>query len=185
MKKLTILVILLSVFTFQSFGQRYLTRNGNIRFFSATPVENIEAYNNQATCIVDTQTGEVVSKVLMKAFVFDKALMQEHFNENYVESDKYPQAVLKANIKNLLEIDAQRSEKQNVLLDGELTIHGVSKKIEIKGTIEKTNEQWIAQSTFIIKPSDYDIKIPKVVEKNIAREIEVTLKFNLEPMKTN
>lgn len=185
MKKITILIILLSVLTFQSFSQRYLTRNGYVRFFSATPVENIEAYNNQATCIVDTQTGEVVSKMLMKSFVFDKALMQEHFNENYVESDKYPQAALKATIKNLQEIDAQKPEKQNVILDGELTIHGVSKKMEIAGTIEKSDGQWIAQSTFIVKPSDFNIKIPKVVEKNIAGEIEVTLKFKLEPMKTN
>lgn len=185
MKKITILVILLSVFTFQSFGQKYMTRNGYVRFFSATPVENIEATNNQATCIVDIQTGEIVSKVLMKGFVFDKALMQEHFNENYVESDKYPQAVLKATIKNLSEIDAQKSEKQNVILDSEMTIHGVSKKMEIKGTIEKSGVQWVAQSTFIIKPSDYEIKIPKVVEKNIAGEIEVTLKFKLELMKTN
>ncbi len=162
-----------------------MTRNGYVRFFSATPVENIEATNNQATCIVDTQTGEVVSKVLMKSFVFDKALMQEHFNENYVESDKYPQAVFKATIKNLSEIDAQKSEKQNVILDSEMTIHGVSKKMEIKGIIEKSDGQWLAQSTFIIKPSDYDIKIPKVVEKNIAGEIEVTLKFKFELMKTN
>lgn len=183
MKRITILIILLSVFTFQSFGQRYMTRNGYVRFFSATPVENIEAFNNQATCIVDTQTGEIVSKVLMKAFVFDKALMQEHFNENYVESDKYPQAVLKATIKNRSEIDAQKSEKQNVILKGEMTLHGVTQKTEITGTIEMAEGQWIAQSTFIIKPSDYDIRIPKVVEKNIAREIEVTLKFKLEPMK--
>jgi hypothetical protein len=180
MKKLIFSVLIILIVGGSSYGQKYFTRTGYVRFFSATPVENIEAKNNQASCIVDLESGEVVSKMLMTAFLFEKALMQEHFNENYVESDKFPQASLKGKILNLKEIDWSKSGKSDVALDAEITLHGVSKKFSIKGTVEKLDGKLVAQATFIVLPSDFDIKIPKAVANNIAKEVQVTVKFDLE-----
>ena len=165
-----------------SYAQKYFTRNGYVRFFSETPVENIEAKNNQASCIVDMATGEVVSKMLMTAFQFEKALMQEHFNENYVESDKFPQAILKAKIVNLKDIDLSKNEINNVVLDADITLHGVTHHYTINGTAENQNGKIVAQSSFITKPSDFEIKIPKAVEEHIAKEVQVTVKFELEKL---
>jgi hypothetical protein len=181
-KKLITLTALLT-FSVVVFSQTYITRNGYVRFFSATPIENIEAVNNQASCIVNLETGEVVSKILMEAFYFEKALMQEHFNENYVESDLFPQAILKGKISNLNSININHPEKQEVVLAAELTIHGVTQKKEIKGTLQNSSGGVNASATFMVKPSDFNIKIPKAVANNIAKEIEVTVKFEMQSFK--
>jgi hypothetical protein len=180
MKKLIFLILIILMVVGSSSAQKYFTRNGYVRFFSETPVENIEAKNSQASCIVDMATGEIVSKMLVTAFQFEKALMQEHFNENYVESDKFPQAILKAKIVNLKEIDLSKSGIKNVVLDADITLHGVNHHYTINGTVENQNGKIIAQSSFITKPSDFEIKIPKAVEDHIAKAVEVTVKFELE-----
>jgi hypothetical protein len=182
MGKLILSILLFLTFAVSSYGQKYFTRNGFVRFFSETPVENIEAKNNQASCIVDMETGEVVSKMLMTAFQFEKALMQEHFNENYVESDKFPQAILKAKIVNLKEIDFSKKGIINVTLDADITIHGATHHYIINGTVENQNGKIIAISSFIVKPSDFDIKIPKAVASNIAEEVQVNVKYELETL---
>lgn len=89
---------------------RYMTKTGYIGFYSHTPVEDIKADNNQVASILDSQTGEMVFNVLIKSFVFEKALMQEHFNENYMESDKYPKASFKGKVSNLEKIDFSKTE---------------------------------------------------------------------------
>ena len=183
MGKRIIPLLLLALFSASTFGQKYFTRNGYIRFFSATPMENIEAVNNQASCILDIETGEVVSKVLIQAFQFEKALMQEHFNENYVESDKFPQAVFKGKIINLDKIEINKQGSKQVQINADLTIHGVTKSLEIPATILNNNGEITATAIFTVKPPDFEIKIPKAVANNIAKEIEVTVKFNLEPVK--
>jgi hypothetical protein len=180
MEKRIIIFILMLQFSIAAIGQKYFTRSGSIRFFSSTPIENIEAVNNQATCIIDIETGEVVSKVLMKSFRFKKALMQEHFNENYVESDRYPQAVLNAKIANLDQINPAQSLVQQVFLNANLTIRGVTKNIDVPGTIQFKDGILVATAIFIVKPSDFGIKIPKAVAKNIAKEIEISVEFNLD-----
>lgn len=161
-------------------AQKYFTRSGYVRFFSAAPLENIEATNNQATCIVDIETGEVISKIIMKAFQFEKALMQEHFNENYVESNTYPQAVLNAKIKNIEELDFSSKQKQMVVLEGSLTIKDVSQNMIITGEFYKKGNTLVATAQFMVKPADHNITIPRAVRDNIAQEIEVNLSFNLE-----
>ncbi|HPR31054.1 MAG TPA: YceI family protein [Prolixibacteraceae bacterium] len=178
MKALIFLALLLSGFEIQA--QIYLTRIGNVRFFSQTAIENIEAVNNQVSCIVNLSSGEVVSKMLMKSFRFEKALMEEHFNENYVESDLYPQASLNAKIANIDAIDKNDPEKQSVTLKGTLSIHGISNPVTIAGSLQIQGDKIIATSTFIVKPEDYNIRIPKIVRNNIAKEIEVSVLFELE-----
>lgn len=181
MRRILLISISILLISASAFGQKYFTRNGEIRFFSATPLENIEAINSQASCIVDIGKGEVVAKVLMEAFQFEKALMQEHFNENYVESDKYPSASLKAQIKNIDKINFESTASQAIILSGELTIHNVTQQITVEGTFTSGNEALNTEAKFIINPEDYDIKIPKAVRDNIAKEIEVTVKFDLKP----
>lgn len=174
-----IIAALLLATTLTVSAQKYSTRSGYVRFFSKAPLENIEATTHQASCIADITTGEVLAKLLIMSFEFEKALMQEHFNENYMESDKFPQAQLKAKISNTF--DYTKKEKQEVVLVGDLTIHGVTKTVTIKGNITPNGEKYEATSVFIIKPADYNIKIPKTVANNIAKEIEVSLKFDMEP----
>jgi polyisoprenoid-binding protein YceI len=181
MKKVLIIMILLT-YSVASFSMKYFTRNGNVRFFSATPIENIVAINNQASCIIDFETGDVVSKMLVEAFQFEKALMQEHFNENYVESDKFPQAVLKGKIVNLKDVNYTKPGINNVLLEADITLHGVTHHYTINGSVENQNGKIIAKAKFIVKPSDFEIKIPKAVENNIAKEVEVTVNFEMGPL---
>ncbi len=178
--KRTVFFLIIVICTLQVHAQRYFTRTGHVKFFSEAPLENIEAHNYQATCIVDIETGEVVSRILLKAFQFEKALMQEHFNENYVESDKYPQASLNAVIKNLESLDFESSNKQNVILEGKLTLKDATQDVSINGDFHKKDNVFYVSSTFIIKPADYNIRIPRAVRNNIAGEIEVSLVFELE-----
>ena len=183
MKKIILTIFIAIVIVQTTNAQQYYTRNGYVKFFSATPLENIEAINNQASCIIDLNSGEVVSKILMKAFEFEKALMQEHFNENYIESDKYPLAVFKAKINNLNENVLLKGDKQPVELAGDLTIHNITHQVTINGTLSKSADGYLATSTFIVKPADYDIKVPNAVKDHIAKEVEVSLHFNLVELK--
>ncbi|MCB2221015.1 MAG: YceI family protein [Bacteroidetes bacterium] len=176
---LTSTLILLAVYTF---SQRYITKNGHIKFYSETPVETIEAHNHQVNSVLDSSTGDLVFKVLMKSFEFEKALMQEHFNENYVESDKFPNAIFKGKVLNIDEIDFATKGEYKARVEGDLTIHGVTNKIKEEGTLIIDGDQVKAKSAFIIKPADYQIKIPKTVINNIAEEIEVTVDLSLEAM---
>jgi polyisoprenoid-binding protein YceI len=161
-------------------SQRYITKNGHIKFYSETPVETIEAHNNQVNSALDSGSGEFVFKVLMKSFEFEKALMQEHFNENYVESDKFPNATFKGRVMNITEIDFATKGEYKARVEGDLTIHGVTNKINEEGTFIVDGDKVAGKSVFIIRPSDYQIKIPKTVINNIAEEIEVTVDLSLE-----
>jgi len=178
MKKIILFSFFL-VIGISAFSQKYMTRTGYIRFFSHTSMEDIEGKNNQVTSIMDAETGEMVFKVLMKSFQFQKALMQEHFNEKYVESDKFPNAdFLKAKIKDWKPNMLKEGKPVEVTVDGELTIHGVTKKITEKGTIElKPDGKVIAKSQMKVRPEDYGIKIPSLVRENIAEVIDVFIEM--------
>ncbi len=177
--------ILTTVFlmAISAYSQRYITKNGNIKFYSETPIETIEAHNNQVNSALDISTGEFVFKVLMKSFEFEKALMQEHFNENYVESDKFPNAMFKGKVANLNDIDFKTNGEYQVVVEGEMTIHGETKTIQTTGKFQVADETVSGRSVFIVKPEDYKIKIPNTVVQNIAEEIEVTVEVSLQALK--
>ena len=118
---------------YQASAQKYITKTGHIRFYSDAPLEKIEANNRQVNSALDAATGNFVFKVLMKSFEFEKALMQEHFNENYMESDKYPNSTFVGKVTNLSTIDFQRQGKYPAEVDGKLTLHGVTKQGKTKG----------------------------------------------------
>lgn len=163
-------------------AQKYMTKNGFISFFSHTPMEDIKAENNQVAGVIDTSTGEIVFQVLINSFHFERALMEEHFNENYMESEKYPKASFKGKITDLKTVDFKKNGTYDVVVEGDLTIRDVTKKMSVKGTVEIITGGVNANTKFIIAPEDFNIKIPSVVREKIARTLDVTVAMKYAPI---
>ena len=180
MKRLSIIIILVGL-SFTASSQKYLTQSGVIKFYSETAMENIEADNNQVSSVINMENGEVAFSLLMKAFNFEKALMQEHFNEKYVESDKYPKAKFKGKIKNFDKLTLT-DEGSTVTIVGNLTIHGVTKEITITAKLNKSGEAIAGLSEFTINLDDYNIKIPKAVDDKISKAIRITVSLLYEKL---
>ncbi len=181
MKKL-IFFITLTFLSVTLSAQKYMTKNGFIGFYSITPMEEIKADNNQVASVLDTATGEMVFQVLIKSFHFPRALMEEHFNENYMESDKYPRSTFKGRISNPASVTFTKNGTYDVTVEGDLTIHNVTNKVSIKGTIEVTAGGINANSKFNIVPEDYAITIPGVVRDKINKNLEVTVSMKYTPV---
>ena len=161
---------------------KYFTREGQIKFFSKAPLEDIDAISKKANAIFDAGTSEVVARVSIKTFDFKKKLMREHFNENYLESDKYPRGEFKGRLKDFDFDKMVPGEKSNYLVEGELSIHGKTKKINTIVSLELLGDIIHAKASFKIRVKDYDIKIPKIVIKNIAEEITISLDFDIKKL---
>ena len=157
--------------------KQQIARQGQVTFFSYTNVENIEATNNQALSLLDLTNKKIAVSMLMRAFQFKKDLMYEHFNESYIESDLYPKATFEGDIKdfNLNEIS------QTKIINGVLTIHGVSKEIDIKTAITKEGENYTLSGEFSVLVNDFKIKIPPILASNIAKTISIKFKFQYQP----
>ncbi len=184
MKKIIFLVFVSVLFLTQSIqAQKYFTRTGNIVFSSEAPMEKIEASNQKATSVLDAKSGKMEFAVLIKAFQFEKALMQEHFNENYMESDKFPKALFKGAIVDMSKIDLSTDGTYAVKVKGDLTIHGETKEVETDGNIEVKDGKISATSTFEIEVADFKIEIPKVVRDNIAKIVSITINIDYELFK--
>ncbi len=172
------LLIVISFFLISTAeAQRYRLTSSEISFFSSAPMEDIEAHNKKAQSIFDTGSGEIAFVVPIKGFQFKKSLMQEHFNENYLESDKYPHAKFEGNLQGF---QPDKPGKQTVTAKGELTIHGVTHSVEVPGEIEMNGSQIKMKAKFPVKVADYDIEIPTIVFYNIAEVVEVTVNFAYE-----
>ena len=182
LKTITILSIFLLA-SLSGISQKYFTRTAEVTFFSEAPTENIEAENRQVTCILNTENGEIAFSVQMKGFHFEKALMEEHFNENYVESHKYPKSTFKGKILEYDKINIKKDGKYKVTVEGELLLHGVAKKIKAEGEISRLGDQIMMTSKFDLKVEDYKISIPKAVIKKIAESIEVSMEATLNEYK--
>lgn len=162
---------------------KYFTKTGMVKFYSSTPVENIEAVNHKAVSIIDTKTGDLEFSVLNMAFEFEKALMQEHFNENYMESPKFPKATFKGKIDNISSVDFKKDGVYPVNVSGKLQMHGVTNDVSTKGTITVKDGKINGASVFKVAPEDYKIAIPGLVKDKIAKQIEVTVNCNYEQFK--
>jgi hypothetical protein len=179
-------IVLLGFFTLLGSSlsaQKFYTKSGKISFFSSTSLENINATNKAAVCLLNTQTGELQFAVLLKGFEFKKALMQEHFNKDYVESDKYPKSEFKGQITNNNAVNYTTNGTYNVTAKGKLTIHGVTKDVETSGTITVKEGKITATSSFSITIADYNIVVPKLYRDNISSTIKISVDCNLEPLK--
>jgi polyisoprenoid-binding protein YceI len=162
-----------------SFGQLYYSKSGFIGFYSKTTLEDIKGENNQVYALIDAGKKNIAFSSLLKGFIFPKELMQEHFNENYVESDKYPKAVFAGSYTG--DIDLKKDGVYQVRVTGQLSLHNSTREIELPATLEVKGGMLLGQAQFKIKPEEYHIDIPSVVRDKIAKEINVVIKVNCTP----
>jgi len=160
------ITVILIFFSTNLYSQRFITKDAEISFFSEAPIEDISAKNNKVSAVYDSESRQLVFQLNISDFIFPKPLMQEHFNENYLESDKFP----KASFSGIVE---QFNESRTAT--GTLKIHGESNEVKVKGILVKSNDSVMIDATFRIQLKDFNIKIPKIVMYNIAEEIEVTI----------
>ena len=169
------------MFIATSFGQdKFITKSGSVTFFSSAPMEDIKADNKQVLSIIDTSNGEMAISILMKSFMFKKSLMREHFNENYIESDKFPKSIFKGKI---IDFDSADVGSKKIEIDGTIKIHGITKNIKIQADIQRTEEKITLKGEFFVKVSDFKIKIPAIVVNNIGKKIKVSFELNHVPSK--
>ena len=161
-------------------AQQFMTREGQVHFFSSTPLEDIEADNGQMSAILDEATGGFAFQVQMRAFHFPKALMEEHFNESYVESDAFPKATFRGTLKPW-EPSAEAKGPTEVVAEGEFDFHGVKTTRSIPGEIMRKDGKWVLDARFTIALKEHDIQVPAVVRDNIAASIAVDVHAELAP----
>lgn len=179
--RFTLSLSLILVFCFSVLSQRYRASESMIRFFSDAPLEDIEAISEKASSIIDLESGQIVIAIPIRSFDFEKELMEEHFNENYLESDKYPRATFRGKITNW---NGQKG-KNPASAEGELEIHGVKQPVNLKGSILYEGDRLEISTIFTIKLEDYDVDIPKAVFYKIAEEVEVTANLKYAPYEKN
>lgn len=181
MKRLLFIAALLLAGTTGFAQDIYSCRNAKLSFFSSAPMEDIDATTTQGVSAINIKTKAVYFKVQINTFQFKKKLMQEHFNENYLESDKYPHAEFKGKIND--PVDLAKNGTYPVTVEGTLSIHGVDKVYKEKGTITVSNGRITASAKFNVRVADHKIKIPSIVIKNIAEVVEVSVNAIYEPVK--
>jgi len=181
MKKYSLILIALFALN-TAFAQIFMAKDCNITFFSYAPLENIEAINKAAKPILNTTTGNIQVKISVRSFKFTSALMEEHFNENYMETEKYPDAFFKGKINDT--IDWTKDGEYKVTVTGKLTIHGVEKERKLDGTVVIKGGLIRITTKFKIHIADHGIKVPSMYVQNIAEDVDVTLDAVLEPYKS-
>ena len=173
MKKLLTVLGVLVLLTNTSFAQIHLCKNGNISFFQETSVEDIDARSTKLLSVLNTENNMIAYKVDMQSFLFEKSLMQDHFNENYVESGKYPTAVFKGMINE--KIDWSKDGIYDITSTGDMVMHGVTKRITEKGKLTIKNGELSISNFFTIKFTDYNVEIPSLLIKQLSDVVEVTV----------
>ena len=162
---------------------KYFTKSGKIDFYSVTPLEDIEAKNKSVVSVLDTKTGTLQFSVLIKGFEFENAEMQEHFNEHYLESDKYPKVEFKGQVLNNASLNYKKSGTYPVQVKGLLTLHGVTREVQTTGTVKVDGGSVKAASAFTIQAADYGIVIPKLVRDKVAKTIKIIVDTKLDPLR--
>ncbi len=175
MRKSLVVLLLLCTAPGLLYAQKYIGRALQMTLIASTPVEDIDPVHNEVAGVLDASSGNVVFEVLIKGFKFDKALMQEHFNENYMESDRYPKAVFKGKIADPGKINFTKNGHYMIQVTGALSIHGVTKNVSIPASVNVDGENLKVQAAFKVKPEDYNIKIPALVRNKVAKEVNVAL----------
>ena len=171
------LIIIYLLFSTQVLAQQFYTNKGKISFFSEAPLEDISAINENVSAIIDSQTGGFAFRVKIVEFTFPNSLMQEHFNESYLESEMYPLSTFTGVIDDFSDLDL--SNEQNLVVNGSLSMHGISKVAQMKANAKMINDELHISSTFDVALKDYDIDIPKIMIYKIAETIAVTVEIKL------
>ena len=180
MKNVLRFVTLVIMLSSSVFAQKYITKNGKIDFYSDAPMEKVEGKNNQVKAALDATTGDIVFQVLITSFEFKQALLQEHFNENYMESSKFPNSTFKGKVSNLKDINFSKNGKYTAVIEGDLLIHGITKKVKQSGTLEVKDGKIIAYAKFNLTIKDYNISIPSAVAGKIAEQVQVTVDTSMD-----
>ena len=175
------LFCLVAVRPVAAYSQLYTTRSGFIGFYSKTPLEDIRGENNQVYAVVDAGNKNLAFAALLKGFIFPKELMQVHFNENYVESDKYPKATFSGAYTGDIPVDKDGVYK--VVVKGKLTLHNVTRDIETPATLEVKAGHLLGVTELKLRPEDFNINIPSIVRDKIDKEITVKINIDCTPNK--
>ena len=184
MKKTTALFIFLGLAFHVHAQDKFYTKTGKITFDATAPAspEKIEAVNKSVTCVIDIKTGNIQFVVLMKGFQFERALMEEHFNENYVESSKHPKAVFKGTITDNTLVNYSKEGSYSVKVKGNLSLHGETKEIETTGKISSKAGKILVQAIFPVSFNDYKIVIPTLVSDKVAKSATISVDCSLDPL---
>jgi polyisoprenoid-binding protein YceI len=174
-----IITVALCSITFTGFSQKYTAEKAFISFFSDGAIEDIAAENTKTVSLFNASTGEVVFSIPIKEFEFDKSLMKEHFNEKYMDTEKFPKSTFQGKISGF---QADGKGAQEVTASGKLSMHGVTQEVQIPGTLELVADKIVMKSKFIVKLADYKIEIPKLLWQNIAEQVEVKIEFTYKPL---
>jgi len=178
MKKI-VLFSLLFISTIGIGQNKMITKTGKITFEASVPsFEEVKAKNDNVTCILNPKTGEIACLALIKGFRFKIALMEEHFNENYLESDTYSKATFKGKIENF-DVTKLTATAKEFSLKGKLEMHGKTKEITINAKIKKTEDGIKMDSSFDVTTDDFEIKIPSVVSKKVSKKVNIKFDFLL------
>lgn len=177
MKKYILALLVLTIGAGMSYGQKYSTRTGNVKFEASVPsFEEVAAENKTVSAVLNTANGEIAVLALMKGFRFKVALMEEHFNESYAETDKYPKATFTGKIEGL-DVNKLSASGKNYTITGDLTLHGKTRKVTDTAMVSKSGNTITVTGSFMVKPQDFDIEVPKVISKKIAEQVNI--EYNL------
>lgn len=186
MKRILFISAVALCFTLQASAQKYFTKGGRIDFDATAPSspEKIQAVNRTVTCVMDAANGNIQFAVLVKGFTFERALMQEHFNENYMESEKFPKSDFKGTITNNSSVNYSKDGSYPVTVKGKLTIHGETREVEAPGKLVVQGSKITATANFSVPLADYKIAIPGVVADKINKNAKIEVTCSLEPLKS-
>ena len=185
MKKIITALLILIICSNLHAQDKFFTKTGKIIFDATVPAspEKIEGTNKTVTCVLDTKSGAMQFAVLMKGFLFERALMEEHFNENYVESSKYPKTEFKGSVINNATVNYSKDGVYNVKVKGKLTMHGETKDVETDGKISVKSGKVYATASFSVALADYKIAVPSLVADKVAKRATISVDCALEPLK--
>lgn len=159
--------------------KKYICKEANISFYSKAPMEDIESHNTRGLTAFDASTGQIEFSVLIKGFEFEKAKMQEHFNEDYVESDKFPKAIFMGALRNPGDLNLDKDGVYKVQVSGSLTLHGVTKPQTADAIFTVKGREVSAISAFTVAVADYNIKIPSLLEEIVSKNVKIMINVPL------
>ena len=182
MKKVYLVLIAVAM-TMSVSAQKFYTKDAYVAFDANSPLEKIEASTNKGTVVIDAATVKLESAVLVKGFHFEKATMEEHFNENYMESGKFPKTVFVGTITNFNTVNLKKDGSYPIAVKGNLTMHGVTKSVEAKGNVTiKGGNMTNAKAAFKVSMADFNIAIPSAVKDKIATEAKIDINCALQSL---
>jgi hypothetical protein len=180
-KKCLVILAVMLLFCFNVNSQKYITKEGHIEIFSQTPIFTIEGINKKVASILNLETGDIVATTLVRSFKFHEALVEDHFNENYMDSEKFPKASFKGKVINNKEVDIKKNGEYKVTVKGDLTIHGETKPVEVESVIIVKDGNISAKTEFDVSLAAYKIKVEERYKDAIKDDIKLSVNFNYSP----